>query len=239
MCSRRARSRSANRSSCRRSSSAAEPGPARTTGCSSDWRDRARSGEIELQSPDATFCSSAAHRPRPGLVDARDRGADRPGDPLPQNDRGLAVVRGIAPRPRFSRSRPNGREDRLTRSLRATRARRRRRAAPNRRAADARCPRRGALRRCSKTFPAGASAAAKFARDVRRAGVRDLGGGLLMTGGNASFGVGGYHKSRGRGGAAGHDGDAGGAAALRPSRWRSRWTVRVRWVRLRPAARPR
>jgi len=117
----------------------------------------------------------------------RDRGRD---DAVPQNDRGLCVVRANAP-PRVLCITPAGREGRLTRSLRglgldvvvhapAT-------APLTSNALDAvRCV-------ILEDVPAGelpTGAATALARQVR-----DLGCGILMTGGAASFGVGGYHRS--------------------------------------------
>ena len=114
----------------------------------------------------------------------------RPGDVVHQNDRGLAVVRAVS-NPRIVCITPNGREDRLTRSLKALGI--------------------DVVVAAPKTAPLSLSEldAARCvvledvaAGDLPSGGmrnlatwVRDLGGGLLMTGGKASFGVGGYHKS--------------------------------------------
>ena len=114
----------------------------------------------------------------------------RAGDPAPQNDRGLAVVR-ASTLPRILCITPNGRDDRLVRSLRqagldvAT-------SAPDR--APLTLAALDAFRVVvledvpAGDLPAGAMAALAT-------WVRELGGGLLMTGGKASFGVGGYHRS--------------------------------------------
>jgi uncharacterized membrane protein len=114
----------------------------------------------------------------------------RQGDPAPQNDRGLAVVRAVAP-PRILCVTPNGRDDRLVRSLRlagldvvVTTAN----AAPLSLAAL------DAFRTVVlEDVPAGELPPGAMA--ALATWVRDLGGGLLMTGGKASFGVGGYHRT--------------------------------------------
>ncbi|MCA8975011.1 MAG: VWA domain-containing protein [Planctomycetes bacterium] len=115
---------------------------------------------------------------------------ERDGDPVPQNDRGLAVVRGIAPA-RVLVITPGGREDRLTRSLRALGLEVRTSAplgAPlSLDALDA--------VRCVVLEDVAAGDLPHGSLPVLASWVRDLGGGLLMTGGNASFGVGGYHKT--------------------------------------------
>lgn len=114
----------------------------------------------------------------------------RDGDPLPQNDRGLAVVRGTAA-PRVLAITPGGREDRLTRSLRAigldvvT-------SAPL--GAPLNLDRLDGFR-CVILEDVPAGELPRGAIGTLAQWVRDLGGGLLMTGGRASFGVGGYHKT--------------------------------------------
>ena len=114
----------------------------------------------------------------------------RPQDVVPQNDRGLVVVRAVSS-PRILCLTPNGRDDRLTRSLRALGL--------------------DVVVTAPKTAPLSLSELDAVrcvvledvaAGDLPPGGmrylatwVRDLGGGLLMTGGKASFGVGGYHRS--------------------------------------------
>ena len=112
------------------------------------------------------------------------------GDRVPLNDGGRGVVRGIAPAQVLAIT-PNGREDRLTRSLRAV-------------GLDVRTSAPGGAPltlnaldavRCVVLEDVAAGDLPSGSLSVLAAWVRDLGGGLLMTGGNASFGVGGYHKS--------------------------------------------
>ena len=114
----------------------------------------------------------------------------RAGDAVPQNDRGLTVVRGIA-RPRVLCLTPQGRDDRLTRSLQAA-------------GLDVVVqPPQSALLtldgldafRCVILEDVAAGDLPSGGLRALAAWVRDLGGGLLMTGGKASFGVGGYHRS--------------------------------------------
>lgn len=114
----------------------------------------------------------------------------RVGDARPENDRGLAVVRAAAP-PRVLCITPGGREDRLTRSLRAA-GHDVLVVAPGR--APLSLAGLDAFRAvvledvaANELPPGGMQALARA--------VRDLGTGLLMTGGKASFGIGGYHKS--------------------------------------------
>jgi uncharacterized membrane protein len=114
----------------------------------------------------------------------------RPGDAVPQNDRGLATTRVVTP-PRVLCVTPRGREDRWTRSLRS------------------------AGIEVVVTAPANAPLTAAAldgfrsvvledvpANELPQGGMTELmrwvrlaGGGLCMTGGKASFGVGGYHRS--------------------------------------------
>lgn len=114
----------------------------------------------------------------------------RPGDSVPQNDRGLAVVRAVAP-PRVLCVTPNGREDRLSRSLRAAGLE-----------VEVTAPRTAPLTlsaldavRCVVLEDVAAADLPTGAMGRLAGWVRDLGGGLLMTGGKSSFGVGGYHRS--------------------------------------------
>jgi uncharacterized membrane protein len=111
-------------------------------------------------------------------------------DPVPENDRANAAVR-AAGRFRVLCVTPEGREDRLTEALRAAGI-----------AIEVAAPARAPLRLATldgyravvledvplEDLPSGASA-------VLASWVRDLGGGLLVTGGRASFGPGGYHRS--------------------------------------------
>jgi uncharacterized membrane protein len=114
----------------------------------------------------------------------------RPGDAAPQNDRGLAVVRAVSS-PRILCVTPNGREDRLTRSLQAlgldvvV-------AAPL--SAPLSLSELDAVRCVVLEDVAAGDLPAGGMRSLAT-WVRDLGGGLMMTGGKASFGVGGYHRS--------------------------------------------
>ncbi len=114
----------------------------------------------------------------------------REGDSVPQNDRGLAVVRAVAP-PRVVCVTPNGRDDRLTRSLRAAGLE-----------VEVVAARTASLSlsaldpvRCVVLEDVAAGDLPAGAMQSLATWVRDLGGGLLMTGGKASFGVGGYHQS--------------------------------------------
>lgn len=114
----------------------------------------------------------------------------RDGDPVPQNDRGLAVVRGLVG-PRVLCITPGGREDRLSGSLRAA-------------GLDVVIAAPGTAPlsmngldafRCVVLENVAASELATGALSALASFVRDQGGGLLMTGGKASYGVGGYHRS--------------------------------------------
>ncbi|MBL9079091.1 MAG: VWA domain-containing protein [Planctomycetes bacterium] len=114
----------------------------------------------------------------------------RAGDPVPWNDRGLCVVRATAPR-RVVCVTPGGREDRLTRSLRAAGF-----------DVDAVAPPRAPLSlgaldgtACVVLEDVPAGELPPGAMGVLQRWVEDLGGGLLMTGGKASFGIGGFHKT--------------------------------------------
>ncbi|MFO1031817.1 MAG: VWA domain-containing protein [Planctomycetota bacterium] len=114
----------------------------------------------------------------------------RPGDPVPQNDRGQASVRATAA-PRILCVTPNGRDDRLVRSLRSA-------GLDVVVAAPASAP---LSQKALDAFravvledvPAGDLPPGSL--PALGSWVRDLGGGLLMTGGKASFGIGGYHKT--------------------------------------------
>lgn len=114
----------------------------------------------------------------------------RPGDALPQNDRGLTVVRGLA-KPRVLCVTPNGREDRLTRSLRAAGL-----------DVEIQPPATAPLSldgldayRCVILEDVAAGDLPTGGLRALSTWVRDLGGGLLTTGGKSSYGVGGYHRS--------------------------------------------
>lgn len=112
------------------------------------------------------------------------------GDAVPQNDRGVAVVRGLA-KTRVLCVTPGGREDRLTRSLRGV-------GIEVVVAAPEVAPLTTAeLDGFRAVVLEDVPAAALPSNAMRNLGnwVRNLGGGLLMTGGYNSFGVGGYHKS--------------------------------------------
>jgi len=148
----------------------------------------ARTGELDLQ-PGRNVLQFRRAPTEPGLSTFVIE-VDRPGDPLPQNNRGLAVVRGIAPA-RVLVVTPGGREDQLTRSLRAI-------------GLDVVVaePLAAPLTldwldgvRCVVLEDVAAGDLPQGSLSRLAGWVRDLGGGLLMTGGNASFGVGGYHKS--------------------------------------------
>ena len=114
----------------------------------------------------------------------------RDDDPVPGNNRGLGVVRGEAGTHVVCVT-PGGREDRLTRTLRAlgvdvtvT--------APQ--AAPLSLQQLDAVR-CVVLEDVAAGDLPSGAMTTLAQWVRDLGGGLLMTGGKSSFGVGGYHRS--------------------------------------------
>lgn len=164
-----------------------------TASCAAEWRllvdgeplrrgvTRLREGRNALQVP------VVLDRPGEHLV-ALEVAAE--GDVAPANDRGLAVVRVLA-KTRVLCVTPAGRDDRLTRSLRAA-------------GLDVvvSAPESAPLTFAAldgfravvlEDVPAGALPAG--AMPVLRAWVQDLGGGLLMTGGRQSFGVGGYHRS--------------------------------------------
>jgi len=114
----------------------------------------------------------------------------RAGDVVQQNDRGLAVVRAVSS-PRILCVTPKGRDDRLTRSLQAL-------------GLDVvvAAPQTAPLSlseldavRCVVLEDVAAGDLPQVGMRHLATWVRDLGGGLLMTGGKASFGVGGYHRS--------------------------------------------
>ncbi|HYC78379.1 MAG TPA: VWA domain-containing protein, partial [Planctomycetota bacterium] len=114
-------------------------------------------------------------------------GAD---DRTPENDRAIALLR-VEGETGVLCLTPEGREDRLTRSLRAAGFRvdvRRPEDAPA--AADAWDAWRAVI---LENVPA--SKLPRGAAESLRAFVEDLGGGLMMTGGRASFGVGGWRLS--------------------------------------------
>ncbi|MEO6595191.1 MAG: VWA domain-containing protein [Planctomycetota bacterium] len=114
----------------------------------------------------------------------------RAGDAVPQNDRGLVVVRGVAPL-RVLCVTPHGREDRLTRSLRAL-------GLQVVTSAPSSAPLSLAALdgiRCVVLEDVAASDLPTGGMRTLATWVKDLGGGLLMTGGKASYGVGGYHHS--------------------------------------------
>lgn len=166
---------------------AAEAGPA-------TWRllvdgEIARSGELELEV--GTNLLQFRRAPTTAGLSTFAVEVRRSGDPLPQNDRGLAVVRGVAPA-RVLAVTPGGREDRLTRSLRALGL-----------DVAVSAPIGAPLSldeldavRCVVLEDVAAGDLPRGALGTLAAWVRDLGGGLLMTGGEASFGVGGYHKTQ-------------------------------------------
>ncbi|MCB9876357.1 MAG: VWA domain-containing protein [Planctomycetes bacterium] len=113
-----------------------------------------------------------------------------PGDRAPQNDRGLALLRATA-RPRVLCVTPGGRDDRLTRALRVA-------------GVDlvVRAPAAAPLTlagldgfRAVVLENVAASLLPADAMAALETWVRDLGGGLLMTGGHDAFGPGGYHRS--------------------------------------------
>jgi Mg-chelatase subunit ChlD len=114
----------------------------------------------------------------------------RDGDSVPPNDRGLVVVRAVAP-PRVLCVTPNGRDDRLVRSLRAAGLDVEVAAA---RAAPLSLSALDAVR-CVVLEDVAAGDLPTGAMSRLATWVQDLGGGLLMTGGKASFGIGGYHRS--------------------------------------------
>lgn len=114
----------------------------------------------------------------------------RASDVVHQNDRGTTVVRAAAPM-RVLCVTPLGREDRLSRSLQAlgidvvT-------AAPS--SAPLSLGELDAVR-CVVLEDVAAGELPAGAMRTLAQWVKDLGGGLLMTGGKASYGVGGYHRS--------------------------------------------
>lgn len=165
-----------------------------TESTSAEWRllvggEPIRSGSVSLQSGRNTL--QLQHRlltPGEHTVALE---VVMPGDKTPQNNRGVAVLRGIA-KTRVLCVTPGGREDRLTRSLRAV-------------GIDivVASPEDAPLTTAEldgfraivlEDVPAD-QLPARAMRNVSN-WVRNLGGGLLMTGGFNSFGVGGYHKSQ-------------------------------------------
>lgn len=119
-------------------------------------------------------------------VDLPDGAADR----VPENDRAQAVLR-VVGSDRVLCVTPGGREDRLVRALRSGGLE-----------VVVSAPERAPLTRAAldgfravvlENVPAGDLPDGSMA--ALAAYVRDHGGGLLMTGGRASFGVGGYHRS--------------------------------------------
>jgi uncharacterized membrane protein len=146
------------------------------------------SGELDLQ-PGRNLLQFRRAMANPGVhVFALEIAV--PGDPTPENDRGQVAVRAVA-RDRVLCITPGGREDRLVGSLRAA-GLEVAVAAPGSAALslDALDGLRAVVLEDvpASDLPAGALS-------NLRAFVRDLGGGLLMTGGKASFGVGGWHRS--------------------------------------------
>lgn len=114
----------------------------------------------------------------------------RRGDARPENDRGIAAVRATAA-PRLLCVTPGGRDDRLTRTLRLSGL-----------AVDVVAPAAAPLTLAGLDAYRAVVLEDVPAADLPAGGMRalatwvkDLGGGLLMTGGRASFGVGGYHRS--------------------------------------------
>jgi uncharacterized membrane protein len=114
----------------------------------------------------------------------------REGDARPENDRAVAIVRALAPA-RILCVTPGGRDDRLTQALRlagfevAI-------AAPGA-APVSLAELTGCRAVVLEDVPAGQLP--NGALMALAQWVRDLGGGLLMTGGRSSFGVGGWHRS--------------------------------------------
>ena len=111
-------------------------------------------------------------------------------DAVPQNDRALASTRVVVP-PRVLCVTPGGREDRLSRSLRGS-------GLEVVVAAPGSAPLRpgqldGFRAVVLEDVPAGDLPSGALVALANW--VRDAGGGLCMTGGKASFGVGGYHRS--------------------------------------------
>lgn len=113
-----------------------------------------------------------------------------PGDAVAQNNRGMAVVRGVA-RTRVLCVTPAGREDRLTRSLRAVGIELVV-VAPT--LAPLTLGELDGFRAVVLEDVAASDLLPNGMRNLAR-WVKDLGGGLLMTGGYNSFGVGGYYQS--------------------------------------------
>ncbi|MCA8967748.1 MAG: VWA domain-containing protein, partial [Planctomycetes bacterium] len=113
-----------------------------------------------------------------------------PGDRAPQNDRGLTLLRATA-RPRVLCVTPGGREDRLTRTLRAA-------GIEVQVSAPESAPLTlASLDGCRAVVLENVAASLLPANSLSALAtwVRDLGGGLLMTGGRDGFGPGGYHQS--------------------------------------------
>ncbi len=115
---------------------------------------------------------------------------ERDGDVCPSNDRATAVVR-VQSAPRFLCVTPKGRDDRLTAALRTA-------------GFDVvvTAPERAPLSLAQLDGFRAVVLEDVAAGDLPAGGmralaqwVRDLGGGVLMTGGKSSFGVGGYHRS--------------------------------------------
>jgi uncharacterized membrane protein len=114
----------------------------------------------------------------------------REGDARPENDRATAVVRAEGPRGVLVVT-PGGREDALTRALRGAQLAVSV-AAPG--IAPLTAPQLDAFRAVVlEDVPAGDLPAG--ALQALASWVEDLGGGVLLTGGRSSFGVGGYHRS--------------------------------------------
>ena len=113
-----------------------------------------------------------------------------PGDAVPQNNRGMTVVRGVA-KTRVLCVTPEGRADRLTRSLRAVGIEIVV-VAPS--VAPLTLGELDGFRSVVLEDVAASDLPPNGMRNLAR-WVKDLGGGLLMTGGYNSFGVGGYYQS--------------------------------------------
>ena len=161
--------------------------------CRARWRlfdggELARDGEVELREG-RNLLQFRRTLGQPGQHELAFE-VERDGDSVAANDRGLAVVRGSAPL-RVLCITPGGRDDRLTRSLRAA-------GLEVEVAAPALAPLSLAALdgvRCVVLEDVGAGELPTGALGALERWVKDLGGGLLMTGGKASFGVGGWHRT--------------------------------------------
>jgi uncharacterized membrane protein len=164
-----------------------------TESSTAEWRllvggERVRSGSVSLQAGRNTL--QLQHRLLTPGEQAVALEVVMPGDTTPQNNRGVAVLRGTA-KTRVLCVTPAGREDRLTKSLRAVGIDI---VVVSPELAPLTTSELDGFRAVVLEDVPASQLPARAMRNISN-WVRNLGGGLLMTGGFNSFGVGGYHMS--------------------------------------------